>query len=151
MTKEVIQLWQLEAPAELVWQCLTDPAMLAEWLMPNDLKAVVGHEFMFHTNPRPMPPFDGKIFCKVLEVVPGKRISYTWKGGPGDGTITLDTVVTWTLSSKGTRTDLLLEHKGFKGMKNYLAYFFMNMGWQKSIRRRLIETLKTHEATHTVS
>ncbi|MEJ1241688.1 SRPBCC domain-containing protein [Chryseolinea sp. T2] len=151
MTKEIVQLWELDAPPELVWQCLTDTNILSEWLMPNDFSPVVGHEFMFHTRPRPLPPFDGKVYCKVLEVVEGKKLSFSWKGGPGDGSISLDTIVSWTITPAGSRTNLLLEHKGFKGMKNYLAYFFMNVGWQKSIRRRLIETLKTYEATHAVN
>ena len=36
---------------EHVWVALTDPHALAEWLEPNDHKAIVGHKFHFMTDP----------------------------------------------------------------------------------------------------
>ncbi len=36
--------------------------------------------------------FDGIFYCRVLEVSPFKKLSYSWKGGPGDGSITIDSV-----------------------------------------------------------
>jgi uncharacterized protein YndB with AHSA1/START domain len=35
-------------PAQ-VWKALTDPDLLARWLMPNDFQLVVGHHFTFKT------------------------------------------------------------------------------------------------------
>ena len=32
---------------EKIWRALTQAAMIAEWLMENDFKAVVGHKFQF--------------------------------------------------------------------------------------------------------
>ena len=46
-------------PVEQVWRALTDPDLLARWLMPNDFKPVVGHQFTFRTEPVPQHGFDG--------------------------------------------------------------------------------------------
>ncbi len=108
--------------------------------MPNDFRAEVGRKFRFTTNPKVKFGFDGIIYSDVLEVVPFKRLSYSWKGGPGGGRITLDSTVTWTLTPKDGGTELLLEHTGFSGMKNYFAYLMMKNGWGSMIRKRL-ETL----------
>jgi uncharacterized protein YndB with AHSA1/START domain len=39
----------LSQPPGRVWQALTDSALLARWLMPNDFKPVIGHAFTFRT------------------------------------------------------------------------------------------------------
>ena len=49
---------------EHVWEALTDPAALAEWLMPGEFKAVVGHKLTFRCDPR--PEFDGTVEVEIL-------------------------------------------------------------------------------------
>lgn len=61
--------------------------------MPKNLKAVVGHEFESRTNLIPSLELNGIFYCKILEIVPLKKLSYSWKGGPGNGITTLDKVV----------------------------------------------------------
>ncbi|HEU4608610.1 MAG TPA: SRPBCC domain-containing protein, partial [Chitinophagaceae bacterium] len=80
-------------PKETVWEYLTNAELLAQWLMRNDFQPVVGHEFQFRTKPIPALDFDGINYCKVLEVVPFQTLSYTWNTGPGDGRITMESVV----------------------------------------------------------
>jgi uncharacterized protein YndB with AHSA1/START domain len=133
MQRDIHHKWFLPHSPETVWQFLTESELLGQWLMKNDFRPVVGHQFNFHTKPR--PGFDGTVYCQVLEVVPGKRLSYSWKGGPRKGKITLDSVVTWTLVPKDKGTELALEHAGFKGLKNLLAYVIMGKGWEKIIHR----------------
>jgi len=133
MNKAIQQNWFLPHAPETVWQFLTDSEMISQWLMPNDFKAEVGHCFQFHTKAR--PGFDGTVYCEVLELVPQQRLSYSWKGGPAKGKISLDSVVTWTLVPKNNGTELQLNHSGFKS-KNFLAYFFMSKGWASKIRKR---------------
>ncbi len=58
-------------PAEQVWRALTDPDLLARWLMPNDFKPVVGHLFTFRTEPVPQHGFDGIVHCQVPWSRPG--------------------------------------------------------------------------------
>jgi len=145
MQRDIKHAWFFKHPVEMVWEYLTKPDLLAQWLMVNDFEPVVGHKFMFGTKPKIKLGFDGRVYCEVLEVVPLKSLTYSWKGGPGDGKIRLDSVVTWTLTPKDNGTELLLEHKGFKGIENYLAYFFMNEGWRTKIPRQLAKLMDLAE------
>jgi len=133
--------WFFAHPPEKVWAGLTDPEMLSQWLMQNNFKPVVGHHFIFRTKPMPKRKFDGMIYCEVLEVIPFKKLVYTWRGGPEPGVITLDTTVTWTLQAKTGGTELLLEQTGFKGFGNFVASVFMDIGWKKKILKRFEELL----------
>jgi uncharacterized protein YndB with AHSA1/START domain len=139
--RNIKQTWYLEHPVERVWHYISSPELMAQWLMENDFKPVVGHKFQFKTRAR--PGFDGNIYCEVLNVVPNELLSYSWKGGPVKGKITLDSVVIFTLSPQGTGTRLVLEQNGFDGLKNLMAYFSMNIGWNTKIRKRLEEMLNT--------
>ena len=141
MQKTIKQEWLLDHSPDAVWEYLTRSDLIAQWLMPNDFKPIVGHKFQFRTQPRIKVGFDGIVYCEVLEVSPFERLSYSWKGGPSPGRITLDSVVTWTLTPTATGTRLLLEHDGFKGIKNFLAFVFMNAGWAKKIRKRFTQML----------
>ena len=59
--------YDLAQPPRKVWRALTESDLLGRWLMPNDIKAQVGHRFTFKT--APALGFDGVVHCKVLEVV----------------------------------------------------------------------------------
>jgi Activator of Hsp90 ATPase homolog 1-like protein len=37
--------------AESVWRALTDPELIARWLMPNDLRLETGHRFAIDSDP----------------------------------------------------------------------------------------------------
>ncbi len=137
--KDIRHQFSYNHPPSVVWEYLTDAALLSEWLMPNDIKPVKGHKFMFKTKPIPRFGFDGNVYCEVLEVIPERKLSYSWKGGTPQKLV-LDTVVVWTLTPTATGTDVLLEHKGFKGVRNYIPYFAMNMGWKK-IGKRLAQRI----------
>lgn len=137
MHRDLVIKWHFPHPVEKVWECLTNPELVSQWLMKNDFKPIVGHKFNFHTKPIPKMSFDGIVYCEVLEIVPGKKLVYTWKGGPKPGVIGLDTVLTWTLSPEGEGTRVVLEHSGFKGFKNLIASVFMEAGWKKNIPRRM--------------
>ncbi len=142
MQRNIVHKWFFEHSPETVWEYLVRPELISQWLMENDFKPVVGHRFQFNTRPKIKIGFDGIIFCEVLEIVPFKRLSYSWKGG-SKGKISLDSVVIWTLTPKENGTELLLEHNGFQGMKNYIAYFFMNEGWRTKIRKRFMELVNS--------
>lgn len=147
MQRTIHHVWKLKHPPETVWEYLTQSELLTRWLMENDFKPIVGYSFQFRTKAITKFGFDGNIYCEVLAVVPQQKLSYSWKGGPGNGIITLDSVVTWTLHPDGTGTSLTLEHAGFKGLKNFMGYFFMNLGWKKKIKKRFIEFLNKKENT----
>lgn len=118
----------------MVWEHLTNAGLLAQWLMPNDIRPVVGHQFRFKARPMPKFGFDGIVHCEILEVIPHRRLVYSWRGG------SLDSIVTWTLDATDKGTILTLEHKGFDGFKNLLPYFIMGRGWVK-IGKKLFRQL----------
>ncbi len=142
MTKSIKQTFFYSHKPEAVWEYLTKPELIAQWLMANDFKPVVGHDFKFTARPMPAFNFDGIIYCKVLELVPNKKLVYSWKGGPKPGTITLDSTVEWTLVPKDNGTELLLEHHGFATDDAMLQIFtVMDAGWKQNIAK-VAELLK---------
>jgi uncharacterized protein YndB with AHSA1/START domain len=122
-------------PKETVWEYLTKSELLEQWLMKNDFEPVVGHNFHFRTNPIPALNFDGICHCKVLEIVPFEKLSYSWKGGSGNGDVLLDTVVVWTLVSTDSGTNLVLEHSGFGKAEHANFYPGMTDGWLKNVQK----------------
>ncbi|MDA8237747.1 MAG: SRPBCC domain-containing protein [Chloroflexi bacterium] len=102
--------WDLPHPPARVWRALTEPELLARWLMATDLRPAVGEPFTFRQEPTPW--WDGIVRGEVLEAEPDRRLRYTWRSGSGPNGV--DTVVTWTLTATpagGTR--LTLEQSGF--------------------------------------
>jgi uncharacterized protein YndB with AHSA1/START domain len=140
MQRDIRHQFTFSQPPEVVWEYLTNAELLEQWLMPNDFKPIVGHKFQFKAKPKLKLRFNGNIYCEVLEIVPYKKLVYSWKGGMSKDNPSLDSVVTWTLTATDNGTVLLLEHTGFKGIKNYLAFVIMNMGWAK-IGKRLINRI----------
>jgi uncharacterized protein YndB with AHSA1/START domain len=99
--------FDLRHSPEKVWRALTDPALLAEWLLPVvGLRLEPGTEFRF--NAQPQPGWDGVVDCRVLEVDAQRRLSYAWVVGD------MDTVVTFTLAPTPTGTLLSLVQSGFR-------------------------------------
>ncbi len=116
-----------------VWECLTDSSSLGRWLMENDFRPEVGHEFCFRTDP--VPGFDGIVYCKVLTIDPPKELSISWRGGD------VDTIVNFKLTevSGGTRLDL--KQTGFRPVKQFVTWFMLSLGWRKIIRKLLANEL----------
>ena len=99
--------FDLHHPPEKVWRALTDPALLAEWLLPViDLKLEPGAVFTFKT--QPYPGWDGTVSCRFVEIEPYRKLVYTWS------VPFLDTVVTFTLTPTASGTRLSLVQSGFK-------------------------------------
>jgi uncharacterized protein YndB with AHSA1/START domain len=135
MSRAINQQYFFSHPPEVVWDYLTKSELLEQWLMKNDFQPIVGHEFQFRTNPLPDLNFDGIFHCTVLEIIPFKKLSYSWNGGPGDGTITCDSIVVWTLQPKDNGTDLFLVHSGFSNPESIALYTGMLNGWLKKMEK----------------
>ncbi len=129
------QLFYPNPPAQ-VWDYLTVPELMKQWLMPTDFKPVLGHEFQFTTNPKADFDFDGIFHCKVLEVTPLKTLSYSWDFGPGNGVLNRSEVH-WTLTEKDNGTELLLVHRGFEGSEMLPIFDAMDKGWLGNINKIL--------------
>jgi uncharacterized protein YndB with AHSA1/START domain len=101
--------FDLRHSPEKVWRALTDPVLLAEWLLPVvGFTLEPGAAFAFKTQPH--PGWDGVVNCRMLEIDEKKKISYAWVVGD----MVLDTVVTFTLTPTAAGTRLSLVQSGFK-------------------------------------
>jgi uncharacterized protein YndB with AHSA1/START domain len=130
MTQSIVVRYDLPSPPAKVWRALTEPALVARWLMANDLAPIVGHRFTFRAPP--MHGWDGVVHCEVTAVEPERLLRYTWVGGGAEHR--LDSVVTWTLAPTATGgTHLALEHAGFTA-NNAMALDAMTKGWTEKIR-----------------
>jgi len=99
--------FDLRHSPEKVWRALTDPALLAEWLLPTiDFKLERGAEFIFKT--QPVAGWDGVVQCRIAEIETHRKLIYEW--GVGD----MATVVTFTLAPSASGTRLSLVQSGFK-------------------------------------
>ena len=115
-TRSVVVEREFPFPAEMIWRALTQPHLLEEWLMKNDFKPDVGHQFKFSGD-------WGAADCRVLTVEPHKTLSYTWAA------MGLESVVTLTLTPTGAGTHLRVEQAGFRADQPQ-AFNGARYGWQ---------------------
>lgn len=92
---------------EKVWRALTDPELLAQWLLPTiGFELAPGKAFTFKT--QAYPGWDGTVHCQFVEIEPLRKLTYTW-------TVPfLETVVTFTLIPTASGTRLVMVQSGFK-------------------------------------
>ena len=128
----------LDAPSSKVWEALTDRQNMKDWYFDiPDFKPVIGQEFIFEGGP------PEKIYihlCKIVELVPGKKIAYTWRYEGYKGVST----VSFTLTPHGNKTQLNLEHKdldSFPSDNPDLAIANFEAGWTELIDKLLPEYL----------
>ena len=106
-TESISLDFDLSHPPEKVWRALTEPALLAEWLLPVvNLKLERGTAFTFKAPPQ--PGWDGQVSCRLADVERHKRLSYSWVVGD------IDTVVTFTLTPTPSGTRLSVVQSGFR-------------------------------------
>jgi len=126
MQNDILQTWFFQQPQSEVWEYLTNPELIEQWLMKCDFKPVTGHKFQFINGPK----IDA--YCQVLEVVPTKLLSYSWRKGKSEKEFTVDSVVTWTLTAKNGGTELQLQHNGFVLLEDTIAH---TKGWNFCVNR----------------
>lgn len=116
-TRSVVVEREVPFPLERIWRALTQPHLIAEWLMTNDFEPQVGHGFSLRAD-------WGSVDCKVLAVEPNKTLAYTWDAHG------LESVVTWTLTPTGAGTHLRMEQAGFRPDQKQ-AYGGAMQGWPR--------------------
>ncbi|MBZ9895550.1 MULTISPECIES: SRPBCC domain-containing protein [unclassified Mesorhizobium] len=127
-TRTVVVERQISHPPEKLWRALTQPHLIEEWLMKNDLNPVVGHRFNLST------AWGGVLDCEVLAVEPHKTLSYTWNLAHQDPAFDLRSVVTFTLTPTPAGTHLRMEQSGFRPEQRR-AYGGAKMGWPKFLEK----------------
>jgi uncharacterized protein YndB with AHSA1/START domain len=113
--RSVVVERELSHPPEKIWRALTQPQLIAEWLMKNDFKPIVDHRFNLRAD-------WGAVDCQVLAIEPNRALSYSW------GAYGLESVVTWTLTPTPGGTHLRMEQSGFRPDQQQ-AYQGAKAGW----------------------
>jgi uncharacterized protein YndB with AHSA1/START domain len=129
------------APVEKVWKALTDKDLMKQWYFDiAAFKPEVGFEFTFNGGS------EEKTYthlCKVLEVIPNKKLSYSWHYKDYEG----NSVVTFELFDEGSKTRLKLTHTGLetfpKDSKDFAKESFAQ-GWTYITGTSLKNFLEEH-------
>ena len=115
-------------PPEKVWRALTQPHLIAEWLMKNDFALAVGHRFKLRGE------WGGVLDCEVLEIEPHKTLSYTWDFANDDPAFAMKSVVVFTLTPTRNGTSLRVEQSGFRPEQRQ-AYGGAMAGWRENLEK----------------
>ncbi len=128
MTDTVSVVVEREFPhsPEKLWRALTQPHLIAEWLMKNDFIPQVGHKFKLSGD------WGGVLDCEVLEVEPNETLAYSWDFANDDPRYALKSTVTFTLTATGAGTHLRMEQAGFRPDQAQ-ASGGARMGWQQML------------------
>lgn len=116
-TRTVVVEREIAYPPQKIWRALTQPHLIAEWLMKTDFQPVVGQAFKLTGD-------WGSVDCRVTELEPETSLAYTWDA------MGLESVVTWTLTPTPAGTHLRMEQTGFRPDQQQ-AYNGAKFGWQK--------------------
>jgi uncharacterized protein YndB with AHSA1/START domain len=125
-------------PPYQVWNALTLPDALEQWLMKNEgFRPVEGSRFTFRA--KPMLGWDGIARCVILAVDSPRMISWSQCGNDeGKDPFT----ITWTLQPEGEGTRLKLNHEGLKGVLGLAQKKIMGAGWKRMFDQRIPVVLK---------
>jgi uncharacterized protein YndB with AHSA1/START domain len=133
MQKEITHTWYFKQSPELVWEYLTKPELMEQWMMKTDFQPVVGQKFHLYS------PWKNDVAdCEVLEVKPFTRLSYIWMAHSADYTRNFKSVVVWTLTPIDKGTELQLVHNGFTMLEDIMGF---NSGWNLLVTQ-LVDLLK---------
>jgi uncharacterized protein YndB with AHSA1/START domain len=121
------------APVATVWKAITNLDEMRRWYF--DLKEFTpqeGFEFQFvveHEGDK----YDHR--CKVTDVIPQKKIAYTWRYHGHEGS----SLVTFELFPEGDKTKLKLTHEGLETFPKTPAFARKNFerGWTMLIGESL--------------
>lgn len=136
-----------------VWQAITDPKLLGDWFMENDIELKLNHEFTFRKDPQ--PGWNGITYCRIIKIENERHIAFTYKGeASGEKTLAcagihsevaansvkgiftkLDTILSFTLIPDCNGTCIVIQQSGFNGIKLILVSYVMQMGWKKLINK----------------
>ncbi len=142
VTEAVMIERTFNAPVARVWKALTNADEMRVWYFDlKEFKPEVGFEFEFTVE------HEGTKYhhlCKITEVIPQKKIAYTWRYAGEEG----NSLVTFELFDDGGKTRLKLTHEGLETFPKLPAYAKTNFekGWNEIIGSSLkqyVEESKT--------
>jgi len=138
--KPVIVERTFSASAEIIWKAITDKDEMKKWYFDlKEFKPVAGFEFRF---------LGGKDennqylhICKITEVIPGKKLTYSWRFDKYEGI----SYVTFELIPEGEKTKVRLTHAGletFRPVNPDFAKHNFQEGWTQIIGTSLKDYLE---------
>ena len=134
MENEIRQSRHFNQPPQEVWDYLTKPELIEQWLGKTDFKPVAGYKFRF------ISPYGNDSYCEVLEVKPFTRLSYSWQKNSAKDHKLFNSMVVWTLVPKENGTELQLVHNGFTAVEDVIAH---TNGWNTCLKQ-IEERIKTN-------
>jgi len=129
-----------DADIKLVWKALTVKELMKEWYIEvEEFKTIVGFKFEFWGGEKGDKQW--KHLCEITEVVPEKKLTYSWKYKGYNGM----SYVTFELFELTNGTNLKLTHSGVDsfpaGIPELAIHNFEN-GWNQAINDSLQEFLE---------
>jgi uncharacterized protein YndB with AHSA1/START domain len=144
VTEAVVIERTFNAPVARLWKALTDADEMRVWYFDlKEFRPEAGFEFEFAVE------HEGTSYrhlCKVTEVIPQKKLAYTWRYAGEEG----DSLVTFELFADGDKTRLKLTHEGLDTFPKLPAYARTNFekGWTEIIGSSLKQFVeKTQKET----
>lgn len=132
-----------QAPPARVWKAITDRHEMKKWYFDlAEFKAETGFRFQFTGGPSPEKQY--LHLCEVTEVVPGKKLTYSWRY---DGYAGIS-YVSFELLPQGNATLLRLTHTGLASFpsdnQDFARSNFVE-GWNAIINQSLKNFLEGTE------
>ena len=139
LAEPIIVKEKLDAPVTKVWEALTDKDQMKLWYFDiADFKAEPGFKFQFTGGDK----VKYLHLCKITEVVPYNKLSYTWAYEGQDA----ETHVHFNLLEEDKYTWVELVHEGVDALSKYGADFAREnfiKGWKHIIGTSLKEVVET--------
>ena len=123
------------APVNKVWKAITNRDDMKQWYFElADFKPEVGFEFTFKGGKDDVEYLH---LCKITEVIPGKKLTYSWKYAGFEGI----SYVTWELFDEDGKTRLKLTHAGLESFPPNPDFVKENFvqGWTEITGKNLKE------------
>lgn len=141
MTRSFEHEADLPHPVDHVWRALTDPQLMALWIMNFDQdEGEVATEFRpvagatYRIDAKKGRGWRGYVVGKVLEVVPGRHMALAWSHSTYQDAhpARIEFTLTPSKSGKaGTRLDMV--QSGFPGLKGWFVMQGARVGWRKML------------------
>jgi uncharacterized protein YndB with AHSA1/START domain len=124
-TEPIVKEILLSSPASEVWKAITDKGEMKKWYFElDDFKPEKGFKFQFYGGDENKKWLH---LCEVTEVIPEKKLSYSWKYDGYEGI----SYVTFELTPEGNQTRLKLIHTGLESFPVHIVPQFKKENFEK--------------------
>ncbi|MEO8173385.1 MAG: SRPBCC domain-containing protein [Sediminibacterium sp.] len=107
-TEPIVMERIYNAPINTVWNAISNKEEMKKWYFDlAEFKPEPGFEFSFLAGEKDKEYLH---LCRITEVIPGKKLSYTWRYDGYEG----DSEVSFELFAEGDTTKLILTHIGLE-------------------------------------